>query len=36
MNPDQLYDLLKRAAKGEDLDELFKEALDALEICDCF
>lgn len=36
MNPDELFDLLKRAASGEDLDALYKEALDALQICDCF
>lgn len=36
MTPDELFDLLTRAAKGDDLDALYQEGLDALQICDCF
>lgn len=33
MTPDQLFDYLKRAANGEDLDNLYAEALDFLCYC---
>jgi hypothetical protein len=33
MNPDDLFDLLKRAAAGENIDEVFADGLEMLCTC---
>lgn len=33
MTPDELFDLLKRAAAGENIDEIFAEGIEMLCTC---
>lgn len=33
MTPDELFDYLKRAANGEDLNDIYAEALETLCYC---